>query len=81
MAALDTERAIAVIRDSARRSGRLSAECADGRDFHELIVTSGGELAINAYAGEPVPIATTLEELPEPVIGRLLAACGEPGSA
>jgi len=81
MAALDTERAIAVIRDSARRNGHISAECADCRDFHELIVTSDCALAISAYAGEPTPIATTLEELPEPVIGRLLAACGEPGSA
>ncbi len=77
--AADLQRAIAFIRDCARRRGDISVEFAESHRFHELIVTADGELAINAYAGEPVLIATTLEELPEPVIGRLLTACAESG--
>jgi hypothetical protein len=79
VAGLDLQRAIAVICDGARRRGPVSAEFVGSHGFHELIVAADGTLAINGYAGEPAPIATTLEELPEPVIKRLLAACTEPG--
>lgn len=53
----------------------------ESRNFHELIVTAAGDLAINAYAGEPALLATVLEELPEPVIDRLVAACIRPGQS
>ena len=79
MTVLALEHAIAAIRDGVRRHGAASAEFIDSNGFHELIVAADGSLAINGYAGEPAPIATTLEELPEPVIRRLLAACAEPG--
>jgi len=76
---LTLEHAIAAIRDGVRRHGPASAEFSDCNGFHELIVAADGSLAVNGYAGEPAPVATTLEELPEPVLRRLLAACAEPG--
>lgn len=79
MTVLALENAIAAIRDGVRRHGPASAEFTGNSGFHELIVAADGTLAINGYAGEPAPIATMLEELPEPVIRRLLAACTEPG--
>ncbi|MDI9688527.1 hypothetical protein [Burkholderia cenocepacia] len=77
MAGFDLAHAIATLRDGARRHGTVSAEFVDGHGFHELIVTADGSLALNGYAGEPALIATTLAELPEPVIRRLLAGLDE----
>lgn len=67
--------ACAVIRDSAVRNGRVSAEIEDANGFHELTVLADGTLLFAVFLGDRVPVDGNFENLPWNTLSALLANC------